>query len=137
VFALDTAYGSVKTVLRHACAEAGADLLLAAVPLTGPKSLSASVALAEDEIVELVRRSLLPGTRLAVFDHITSNTAIRLPLERLVAVCKSKGVPVLVDGAHGPLACTLDLATLGVDFYVGNLHKVRFFPRPRASAPHG
>eukprot|EP00201_Polytomella_parva_P012696 CAMPEP_0175059016 /NCGR_PEP_ID=MMETSP0052_2-20121109/12189_1 /TAXON_ID=51329 ORGANISM="Polytomella parva, Strain SAG 63-3" /NCGR_SAMPLE_ID=MMETSP0052_2 /ASSEMBLY_ACC=CAM_ASM_000194 /LENGTH=394 /DNA_ID=CAMNT_0016324501 /DNA_START=586 /DNA_END=1770 /DNA_ORIENTATION=- len=54
----------------------------------------------EDEIVDLVRRTLPPNAGLAVFDAVTSNTAVRLPLHRLVQLCKERNVPVLIDAAH-------------------------------------
>lgn len=59
----------------------------------------------------------------AIFDHVTSNTALVLPIEQLVRACKYKGVKVLIDGAHGLMTQPLDLPNLEADFYVGNLHK--------------
>jgi hypothetical protein len=42
-----------------------------------------------------------PGAvSLAVFDHVTSNTALRLPIGELTQLCHAHGVAVLVDGAH-------------------------------------
>jgi isopenicillin-N epimerase len=38
-------------------------------------------------------------------------------------------VPVLADGAHAPGALPLEIPKLGVDWYVGNLHKWAFAPR--------
>lgn len=43
-----------------------------------------------DEIVELVARTMPSSTKLAVFDAVTSNTALVLPIERLVELCKSR-----------------------------------------------
>jgi isopenicillin-N epimerase len=76
-----------------------------------------------DAIVEAVAAKLGPKTRLVVLDHITSPSAIVLPLERLVPLCQQAGAKVLVDGAHGPGMVPLDLEALGADYYVGNLHK--------------
>ncbi|RHY29660.1 hypothetical protein DYB32_004976 [Aphanomyces invadans] len=61
--------------------------------------------------------------RLVVLDHITSNTATVLPVQRIVELCHARSIPVLVDGAHGLLNLDLDVATIGADFYVGNCHK--------------
>ena len=44
----------------------------------------------DDELMELVSRSMPPETKLAVFDAVTSNTAVVLPIQRLVELCKSR-----------------------------------------------
>ncbi|KAF1780042.1 Kelch-type beta propeller [Phytophthora cactorum] len=62
---------------------------------------------------------------LVVVDHITSNTAVTMPVKEIVQRChdQGSGIPVLVDGAHGLLNLPLDLDDIGADYYVGNCHK--------------
>lgn len=67
-----------------------------------------------------------PKTRLACFDHITSAGAAVLPIAEMAAICHERGVPVMIDGAHAPGQLALDVPSLGVDWYVGNLHKWAF-----------
>ncbi|GLC60560.1 hypothetical protein PLESTB_001626900 [Pleodorina starrii] len=61
------------------------------------------------DIVDLVSRTLPPATRLAVFDSVTSNTALVLPVAELTALCRSRGVQVLIDGAHALGQLHLDM----------------------------
>ena len=70
-----------------------------------------------------------PRTRLAIVDHISADTAIVFPLAAIASSLKRQGVAVLADGAHAPASVALDIPSLGVDWYVGNLHKWAWAPR--------
>lgn len=122
VLATDLAYPSVRRALEWIAARAGACLRIVSlpVPLTAPERVVAAVAaaLAEDGRVAF-----------AVIDHIASPTGAVLPVADLAALCRARGVPLLVDGAHAPGQIALDVPALGADAYVGNLHKWCFAPR--------
>jgi isopenicillin-N epimerase len=62
-------------------------------------------------------------TRALFVSHVTSPTAVIMPVEELCRRARGAGVPSVVDGAHGPGHVTLDLERLGADFYAGNCHK--------------
>lgn len=76
-----------------------------------------------ERVIEAFAAAISPRTRLVIVDHITSPTALILPVAELVQLCRSRGVPVLVDGAHAPGLLDLHLDELNADFYTGNLHK--------------
>jgi isopenicillin-N epimerase len=112
VVVLDHGYGAVRNAVRFVTERAGARMIEAAIPFRR-----------SDDVVASIAAVLGPRTRLAVIDHITSGSALVLPVDRIVAACHNARVPVLIDGAHGPGHVELDLNELGADWYSGNCHK--------------
>ncbi len=114
---LSQVYGAIGNALRHHAERSGARLVSVEVPVpfADPAPL-----------LDAISRAIGPRTRLACFDHITSAGAIVLPIREMAALCREGGVPVAVDGAHAPGQLALDVPGLGVDWYVGNLHKWAF-----------
>jgi len=120
IVVLSHGYGAVVKAARYAAARAGARIVEAHIPFPRPDD--------EDVVARLAER-LGPHTRLAVLDHITSHSALLLPLQAMAQTCAERGVPVLADGAHAPGNIFLDIPSLGVDWYAGNCHKWLMAPK--------
>jgi len=71
-------------------------------------------------------------TKVLFLSHITSVTALKLPIENLILKAKIKGIITIIDGAHVPGHIKLNLNNLYADFYTGNLHKWLFVPKGSA-----
>jgi isopenicillin-N epimerase len=116
----DQAYGAVARTAEFVARGCGAEVVTVALPFPPER---------EEAVVAALEAALTPRTRIAILDHVTSETALVLPLAQMAALCRARGIRVLADGAHAPAALALDIPTLGVDWYVANLHKWAFAPR--------
>jgi isopenicillin-N epimerase len=116
----DHSYGAVTIAARAITRGFGVTVTEVAFPFPAARS---------GDVVEAILAAIGPRTKLAILDHITSGSALVLPIAELVRECHARGVPVLVDGAHAPGALPLDLEAVGADWYTGNLHKWALAPR--------
>ncbi len=85
-----------------------------------------------DDCLGAVLEKVTDKTRLAIIDHVTSPTGLVFPIESVVRELKSRGIMVLVDGAHAPGMISVELKKLGADFYTGNCHKWLCAPKGAA-----
>lgn len=110
----DQGYGAMKQQLRRLGDRFGVRTVFAEVPfpIRDPQ-----------QVVDAFAKVLSPRTRLVIVDWIASPTALIFPVDALVALCRQRAVPVLVDGAHAPGFLPVDLNRLAPDFFTGNLHK--------------
>ncbi|TXD33497.1 aminotransferase class V-fold PLP-dependent enzyme [Lujinxingia vulgaris] len=116
-------YGPCTLAARTIAAQKGARVISAELPFH-PTSADAL----HDALIAAVTQK----TRIALFDHVTSPTALILPAARIAKSLRERGVLSLIDGAHAPGMIPLDLNTIGADFYVGNCHKWLCSPRGAA-----
>ncbi|MCU0655298.1 MAG: aminotransferase class V-fold PLP-dependent enzyme [Polyangiaceae bacterium] len=120
ILLLDQAYGAIAAGAASIGGARGAVLTRATLP---------SPLLDEQQAVAAVEAALSPRTRLAILDHVTSSSALLLPIGAMVQAAQRRGVPVLVDGAHAPGAVPLDVTAIGAEWYAANLHKWAWSPR--------
>jgi isopenicillin-N epimerase len=120
IVCLSQVYGALANTIAYHAGRAGARVVTVKVPVpfTDPQPLLVGL-----------KAALGRHTRLAMLDHVTSAGATVLPVAAMAAICRDAGVPVAIDGAHAPGMLAFDVPALGVDWYVGNLHKWGFAPK--------
>ena len=123
VLSTDHEYGALDRTWRFLCGKSGAHYVNSAIPLPIRSA---------EEVVEQIWAGVTPRTRVLFVSHITSPTALILPITELIRRARSGGILTIVDGAHAPGQIPLDLDALGADFYAGNLHK--WLNSPKGSA---
>jgi isopenicillin-N epimerase len=110
----DHEYNATRNVLEYVAAERGCRVVVAQVPFPTP---------GPEAVLEAVLSRVSARTRLAVIDHVTSQTALVFPIAELVRELEARGVDVLVDGAHAPGMLELDIGALAPAYYAANCHK--------------
>ncbi len=123
VLATDQEYGALDRTWRFVCRKRGARYVRQQLPLPVE-----SVA----QVVETIWAGVTERTRVLFVSHITSPTAIILPIAELARRARAAGIITVIDGAHAPGQLPLDLERLGVDFYAGNCHKWMMGPKGAA-----
>jgi isopenicillin-N epimerase len=114
ILVTDHVYNALRNTIRYVAGRTGAVLREVALPVPVVDST---------QILDAIRYGLSGRTRLVVIDHIASASAMTLPVEAITVLCRERGIPVLVDGAHAPGMIDLDIDAIGADWYVGNCHK--------------
>lgn len=77
----------------------------------------------DEEIVDLYASQITDKTRLLMVCHVVNINGQVLPVKKICEMAHSKGVEVLVDGAHSFAHLNVKPADLGCDYYGTSLHK--------------
>jgi isopenicillin-N epimerase len=123
VLATDHEYGAAERAWQFVCERKGARYVRQPVPVPCASA---------EEVVEAVWAGVTPRTRVLFLSHVTSPTALILPVAPLVRRAREVGILSVVDGAHTPGQIPLDLRALGADYYAANCHK--WLCAPKGSA---
>jgi isopenicillin-N epimerase len=113
-------YGACNYTWEYTCKKTGAIYIPQPIRLPAGSS---------EEIVEEFWQGVTANTRVIYVSHITSPTALHMPVEAICARARQAGILTLVDGAHAPGQVPLDLPFIDADFYTGNCHKWMMSPK--------
>ncbi len=76
-----------------------------------------------DQFYQLVEEQITSRTKLIMVCHMTHWTGQMAPIRRIADMAHSKGIELLVDGAHGFMHVPFKLSDLRCDYYTASLHK--------------
>ena len=114
VLLTDHEYGAVLRIWQRACELAGATCRVVQLPL--PFRSSAETA-------EAILVAASARTRVIVLSHITSATAVMLPVAEVCRQARERGICIAIDGPHAVAQADLRIEALGCDYYAASCHK--------------
>jgi cysteine desulfurase / selenocysteine lyase len=94
------------------CEQTGAQLVVVPIDSRGEVHVDAVLAL------------MSPRTRLFACAHVSNALGTVLPVRRLIAAAKARGIVTLIDGAQAVPHLQVDVQDLGCDFYAFSGHKM-------------
>jgi len=77
----------------------------------------------DEEVVEAYAKAITPKTKLLMVCHMINITGHILPVRKICDMAHSKGVEVMVDGAHALAHIQFSIPDLNCDYYGSSLHK--------------
>jgi len=120
ILTTDLEYGACDLAWDWICNRTGAQYVRMPIPLPLRDP---------SEVVDALFAAAGERTRAIYISHVTSETALVLPVVEIVTRARELGLATIVDGAHAPAHVPLDLDALGADFYSGNCHKWLMSPK--------
>ncbi len=120
VLSTDLEYGACDRTFRFYCAEKKANYIRQSItlPLT-----------TKEKFVSDFFKGWTEKTKVVFISHITSATALILPVKEIVSEARKRGAIAIVDGAHVPGQLDLNLNDLNADIYTGACHKWMMCPK--------
>jgi isopenicillin-N epimerase len=120
ILSTDLEYGACDRTWNYYCRKKGAAYIRRPIrlPITS-----------KEELIADFLAGITPRTKAVFISHITSTTALILPVKEICTAARRLGLITIVDGAHIPGHLPLDLGSLPVDIYTGACHKWMMTPK--------
>ena len=119
VLCTDQDYGRMITTFKQRVRREG--IVLKTFPVPVPCDDPA-------KIIAGYEKNITPKTKLILMCHVINLTGLILPVKEVAALGRARGIPVIVDGAHGFAHFPFKQADLDCDYYATSLHKWLFAP---------
>ncbi len=113
-------YPRMLTTLRQRELREGLKLKLVKIPIP-PKNL--------DEITDAFAKGITSRTKLILMSHMVNITGQITPVKAVCELARSKGIEVIVDGAHSFAQFNFKQSDIGCDYFGTSLHKWLFAPK--------
>ncbi len=123
VLTTDHEYGTILETWKRKCGQNNA--ILKQVHISLPVS-------SQQDFVEMFWKNVTSRTRVILMSHITSATALKLPVKEICHRARKAGIITVIDGAHAVGQLQLNLSELEADFYTSNCHKWLLTPKGTA-----
>jgi len=82
-----------------------------------------------DAAFEAIHRAITPRTKVVSVSHVNFTNGLVMPVDRIVNLCRERGIISVIDGAHPPGLMRVDLRALDPDFYASSPHKWLLAPQ--------
>ncbi|MBT3229917.1 MAG: aminotransferase class V-fold PLP-dependent enzyme [Candidatus Marinimicrobia bacterium] len=123
VLTTDHEYGTIVATWARKCEQQ--DAILKQVEIDLPVTTQA-------DLVDYFWKQVTPKTRVILMSHITSATALVLPVKEICKRARKAGIITVIDGAHAVGQIELDIRDIEADFYTSNCHKWLLTPKGTA-----
>lgn len=114
ILSTDLEYGALDRTWNYYTKRVGAKYVRQAIRLP---------LISKEKFIDDFFAGLTSKTKAIFISHITSSTALILPVKEICAIAKQKGLLTIVDGAHVPGHIDLNLSEIQADIYTGACHK--------------
>ena len=82
-----------------------------------------------EQVADAFDRLIVPGVDAVICNHVSNVFGFVQPVEDVAALCRQRGVPLIVDASQSAGALTLDMEALGAAFITMPGHKGLYGPQ--------